>query len=76
MQKTKELSNEEYDGLPFSLTDVIKNQVNKESLKWWAKEHKEVELPKCPKVKVKRDVVGWVVFFKSIFLSSVMQLRP
>lgn len=52
MVRTKKLTNEEYNGHPFDLQEVIKKQVLKDEAKWYNRQ--EIPIPKVvepPKVK-------------------------
>jgi len=50
------LSNEEYNGIPFSLQDAIQAHVNLEEKKWYVAE--VIELPKYEKPKKIKWSVG------------------
>jgi len=76
MKKTKILSNEEYGGVPFHLSEVIQDHVNREQHlipdRVVGGEEPQSKIPKFIKVKVERNKVWWWNFFRS----SVYQLMP
>ena len=71
---TEVLSEEEYQGIPLSLQDIIQKHVNMEEKLWYQSE--SIELPKFKKIEVKRNMVGWVNFAKTILFDNVRQLKP
>lgn len=71
MKNTKELSNEEYNGIPFILSETIKKHVALEEKRWY-----NIGKPSLPKLnqsnRVVKDKVGW----KNFFMSNVIQFKP
>jgi len=74
IKRTEVLSEEEYQGIPLSLQDMIQRHVNREEKLWYQNE--PIELPKFKKVEVKRNMAGWVNFAKTILFDNVKQLKP
>lgn len=70
MKNTTKLKASEYQGLPFSIQEVIQRQVNLESERWYKVE--KDELPKfAPAPRVK-----WSAGLRNFIKSNVMALRP
>ncbi len=64
MKKTKEITNEEYNGIPFILPDIITRHVNQEEKKWYSNEI--ITAPKVTEHVIVRDSKWWIMFFKQV----------
>jgi hypothetical protein len=64
MKRTKQLSNEDYNGIPLSIPDFLKSHVNKEEKKWYD------DKPVVPKSEVKtveiKSKVGLITMFREV----------
>ncbi len=57
LESLKDLSEEEYNGIPLSLHDMITNHTQREEKKWYNVE--KPILPKYTKPQIKRSVGMW-----------------
>jgi hypothetical protein len=63
-QLTTPLSNEEYNGFPFSLEESIQNAVNRDERRWYVAE--KADLPKYTPSPVLKWSAGVYNFFRSL----------
>jgi len=60
----------------FDLETIIKNHVNKEANKEWAKNFQSSPVPKYQESKIEKCKPGWVNFFKNIIIDKSKELFP
>lgn len=57
---------------PWSLKQAIQSRVDLEDLQRWGKAKIDTKLPAYVKIKPKKGIVQWVIFFRT----CVYQFRP